>query len=80
MDEWGIHHRVLNAVVETKPGTGCYGIMDVYTDRLELRGHWRHGLGDHACKTAKSNGTTIECQQQHKDAASDGLQIVRQTS
>ena len=38
MDEWGIHHRVLNAVVETKPGTGCYGIMDVYTDRLELRG------------------------------------------
>ena len=38
MDEWGIHHRVLNAVVETKPGTDCYGIVDVYTDRLEVQG------------------------------------------
>jgi len=38
VDEWGIHHRVLNAVVEAKPGTDCYGFIDVFSDRLELRG------------------------------------------
>ncbi len=38
VDDWGIHHRVLNAVVETEPGTDCYGIIDAYADRLELRG------------------------------------------
>lgn len=38
VDDWGLHHRVLNAVVETEPGTNCYGIIDVYSDRLELRG------------------------------------------
>ena len=38
VDDWGLHHRVLNAVVETEPGTDCYGIIDVYSNRLELRG------------------------------------------
>ena len=38
LDDWGIHHRVLNAVVETEPGTDCYGIIDMYNDRLEIRG------------------------------------------
>ena len=38
VDDWGIHHRVLNAVVETEPGTDCYGIIDMYKDRIELRG------------------------------------------
>jgi manganese-dependent ADP-ribose/CDP-alcohol diphosphatase len=38
LDDWGIHHRVLNAVVETQPGTDCHGIIDVFRDRLELRG------------------------------------------
>ena len=56
MDDWGIHHRVLNAVIETAPGTDCYGIVDVFRDRLELR-----GVGDmvsavmHA-KHSESNG------------------------
>ena len=38
IDEWGIHHRVLNAVVETEPGTDCYGFIDVFSNRLEVRG------------------------------------------
>ena len=79
MDEWGIHRRVLNAVVETRPGTACHGIMDVYTDRLELR-----GTGDmvsaimHARLQKSMVG--VQCQEQNKDAASDGLQIVQQKS
>ena len=79
MDEWGIHHRVLNAVVETKPGTGCYGIMDVYTDRLELRGTGDMVSAIMHARLQKAMDDN-QCQQQHKDAASDGLQIVRQTS
>ena len=77
MDEWGIRHRVLNAVVETKPGTACHGIMDVYTDRLELR-----GIGDmvSAIMHAKPQKSMVdvqpECQQQNIDIASGGLQIV----
>lgn len=55
VDEWGIHHRVLNAVVEREPGTDCHGVIDVYGNRLELRGmgdmlsavmHARHPGGD----------------------------------
>ena len=38
VDEHGIHHRVLNAVLETKPGKDCYGCIDVYGDRLDLVG------------------------------------------
>ena len=37
-DDFGIHHRVLNAVVETPPGRDCYGWLDVFADRLHLRG------------------------------------------
>ena len=38
VDEHGVHHRVLNAVLETKPGKDCYGWIDVYTDHLDLVG------------------------------------------
>lgn len=41
LDERGIHHRVLAAVVETPPGRDCYGVIDVYADRLELIGQDR---------------------------------------
>ena len=83
MDEWGIHHRVLNAVVETKPGTDCYGIVDVYTDRLEVQ-----GTGDMVSATMHArllDGMMYDCcsqstvEQQTGDAASEDFQIVRQT-
>ena len=38
MDQHGVHHRVLNAVLETMPGKDCYGWVDVYPTRLELVG------------------------------------------
>lgn len=41
MDEHGVHHRVLSAVVETAIGRDCYGIIDMYGDRLELIGYDR---------------------------------------
>ena len=34
VDEHGVHHRVLNAVLETQPGKDC----DVYADHLDLVG------------------------------------------
>ena len=38
VDEHGVHHRVLDAVLETKPGGDCYGWVDVYGDHLSLVG------------------------------------------
>ena len=38
LDEHGVHHRVLNAVLEAEPGKDCYGWIDAYSDRLELVG------------------------------------------
>ncbi|KAL0040214.1 hypothetical protein WJX77_000504 [Trebouxia sp. C0004] len=38
VDEHGVHHRVLNAVLETEPGKDCYGWLDVYADHLDLVG------------------------------------------
>ena len=38
VDKHGVHHRVLSAVVETAIGRDCYGIIDMYSDRLELIG------------------------------------------
>ncbi|CAL8470374.1 g9916 [Coccomyxa elongata] len=41
VDEHGVHHRVLSAVVETAPGRDCFGIISVFPDRLELQGYDR---------------------------------------
>ena len=41
----GIHFRVVEAVLESKPPTKTFGILDIYQDRLEL-----HGYGD--CESA----------------------------
>ncbi len=41
MDEHGIHHRVLSAVVETMPGRDCFGILSIFEDRLEVQGFGR---------------------------------------
>lgn len=38
VDQHGVHHRVLNAVLETKPGKDCFGWVDVYEDHLDLVG------------------------------------------
>ena len=38
VDQHGVHHRVLNAVLETKPGTDCYGWVDVFATHLNLIG------------------------------------------
>lgn len=37
-DEAGIHHRVLNAIIETPPDQDCYGWLDVFEDHLQLTG------------------------------------------
>lgn len=37
-DEYGIHHRVCEAVLETKPGQDCYGIASVYANGMEIQG------------------------------------------
>lgn len=34
----GLHHRVLNCVVETEPGNTCHGVVHVYPDSLQLEG------------------------------------------
>jgi manganese-dependent ADP-ribose/CDP-alcohol diphosphatase len=34
----GIHHRVCAGVLEAEPGTDCYGIVEVYSDRIEVKG------------------------------------------
>jgi manganese-dependent ADP-ribose/CDP-alcohol diphosphatase len=34
----GIHHRVCAGVLEAAPGTDCYGIVEVYNDRIEVKG------------------------------------------
>ncbi|KAI7843313.1 hypothetical protein COHA_003014 [Chlorella ohadii] len=46
-DAAGIRHRVCKAVLETPPGRECYGIVDVYSDAIHIRGvdtfaseHW----------------------------------------
>ncbi len=36
--EEGVEYRVMNGVVETKPGQDCYGIVDIYDSVLRLRG------------------------------------------
>jgi hypothetical protein len=38
VDAAGIHHMVLPGVVEAAPGRDCYGVVEVYQDRLELKG------------------------------------------
>lgn len=38
VDKHGVHHRVLDAVLETKPGTDCFGWVDVYSTHLDLTG------------------------------------------
>lgn len=37
-DEYGIHHRVCEAVLETEPGHDCHGIVHVYDDMIEICG------------------------------------------
>ena len=38
IDKHGVHHRVLDAVLETEPGKDCYGWIDVCSDHLDLAG------------------------------------------
>ena len=35
----GIHFRVVEAVLESEPPTATFGVLEVYRDRLVLRGH-----------------------------------------
>ncbi|KAF8753118.1 hypothetical protein HU200_011772 [Digitaria exilis] len=41
VDEWGVHHRTLEAALECPPGTDAFGRVEVYTDRLRLVGSGR---------------------------------------
>lgn len=45
-EQSSVHHRVLNAVVETLPGTDCYGVVDVFEDCLKLTGFGRLETAD----------------------------------
>ena len=37
-DERGLHHVVLNAVVETLPDQDCYGVLDLFEHELSITG------------------------------------------
>lgn len=41
VDEFDVHHHVFEAVLTTPPGTDCFGLLDVYPDRLVIRGRGR---------------------------------------
>ena len=63
-DASGIHFRVIEAVLESKPPTKTFGILDVYSDRLELHGHgdcqsavYRFNGGIHFESEAASNNS-----------------------
>ncbi|CAM9558233.1 unnamed protein product [Heterosigma akashiwo] len=38
IDHMGIHHKVMEAVVECPPGSAAFGLVEVHADRLVLRG------------------------------------------
>lgn len=38
-DDFGINHRVCKAVLETEPGSDCYGIVSVYKDKIVVDGY-----------------------------------------
>ena len=38
IDSGGVHHRVLEAVLECPPGTDAYGQVDVYHDKVSIMG------------------------------------------
>ena len=38
VDEDGIYHRVVKAVVETPPDEDCYGVIEVSEEKLEFIG------------------------------------------
>lgn len=38
VDKHGVHHRVLDAVLESMPGTDCFGWVDMYSTHLNLTG------------------------------------------
>lgn len=38
-DAKGVQYRVLNGVIETKPGRDCYAVMQVYQNMLRLVGY-----------------------------------------
>lgn len=66
VDEHGVHHRVLDAVLETEPGKDCYGWIDVYSDHLNLV-----GVGDLESKKMPFDTTAsaVSGHQTHADDA-----------
>ena len=37
-EEAGVHYRVFAAILETAPGHDCYATLDLYDDRIRVRG------------------------------------------
>lgn len=60
VDAAGIHHMVLPGVVEAAPGRDCYGVVEVYADRLELQ-----GVDTCMSCTCKLPEDAVQRQQQH---------------
>lgn len=64
VDKHGVHHRVLNAVLETERGKDCYGWIDAYSDHLDLVGV---GGLDSQQMSFGSPASGASCQQEHAD-------------
>lgn len=46
VDSHGVHHHVLEAVLECPPGSDAYGYIDIFDDRLSLHGTDRMASAD----------------------------------
>jgi manganese-dependent ADP-ribose/CDP-alcohol diphosphatase len=52
-----IHHRVCAGVLEAEPGTDCFGVVEVYNDRIEVKG--RDSFQSGLWQVDKKSDTTI---------------------
>ena len=68
--ESGIHHRVCHGVLETEPGRDCYGIVEVYPDRIEVSGRDTFGSATWWVG-GKSDGDEIEGSNDDKEREED---------
>jgi hypothetical protein len=71
VDAAGIHHLVLPAIVETPPGRDCYGWVEVFRDRLQLK-------GVDTCMSCSVKLTAAAAQHQHQHFEAQQQQGQRQ--
>jgi manganese-dependent ADP-ribose/CDP-alcohol diphosphatase len=73
----GITHRVLEAVLEAPPGANAYGWIDVFHDRLVLRGQgiMKDMVVDFSSYSSSSSSSSSKQQQQQQQAEPLLLQV-----